>query len=242
MDKLVALACLIGLAQSASACSSTGKGTGPEGGAPPAPVGDASAPLEDASSFADASPAGDSGCAAAATAPVSSVGGPCTPVEEQQSAYGAATEYGVSLDPANPRCGENDVCLVNHFQGRVTCPYGQNAAGDGPDGSPGCFTPGTCMPVRPNSGQAVPAQCANRTAADAVYCSCRCANVDGGTGDGTYCQCPGGMTCTQLVPYIAPSGPSTGAPDMSGAYCIKAGTAYDSGACVACDPTQSPCP
>jgi hypothetical protein len=204
VNKLVVLACLIGLAQSASACSSTGNGTGPEGGAPPTRVGDASAPLDDASSFADASPAGDSGCAAAATAQVSSVGGPCTPDEEQQSVYGAAVEDEVSLGTANPQCGENDVCLANHFRGRVTW--------------------------------------ADRTAADAVYCSCRCANVDGGTGDGTYCQCPGGMTCTQLVPYFPPSGPSTGAPDMSGAYCIKAGTAYDGGACVACDPTQSPCP
>src|SRR5437762_12513219 len=55
------------------------------------------------------------------------------------------------------------LCLVNHFRGRVTRSENERA------------------------------QCSHRPATDAVYCSCRCANVDGRTDDGPrYCACPEG--------------------------------------------------
>ena len=57
----------------------------------------------------------------------------------------------------------------------------------------------------------------------AVYCSCRCANIDGQTNDGAnYCSCPDGFTCQQLVSSI---GLGTNQ-ELTGAYCIKSGTAY----------------
>jgi hypothetical protein len=172
------------------------------------------------------------------------VGGPCspTPLESSPSfaGYDAKEVNTVSGDPA---CGA-DICVVNHFQGLTTCPYGQTADGGPPGpGEPACTTPGTGEPVRPTSGglgYAVPPQCLDRRAADVVYCSCRCANPVGATDDGdSYCACPGGYACTQLIAGI-------GVKDvpLPGAYCIKNGTQYDrASACAAtCDVTLGDCP
>ena len=154
------------------------------------------------------------------------------------------------------------LCLVNHFRGRVTCPYGQDQSGtalptsDGASGGgfPGqdaegnaydrCLIPGGTDSTdskqqimratrRPN-GALVHPQCVDRAADKTVYCSCRCANVDGKTDDGAnYCTCPDGFACTQLVNSI-------GATDdgLTGAYCIKQNTEYESfGSCeTPCDP------
>jgi hypothetical protein len=91
----------------------------------------------------------------------------------------------------------------------------------------------------PKVGATVNPQCLDRTAEKAVYCSCRCANVDGQTNDGAnYCTCPNGFSCTQLVSSI-------GATDegLTGAYCIRNGTGYDpNNSCQAtCDPSAGNC-
>ncbi len=86
----------------------------------------------------------------------------------------------------------------------------------------------------PNQGQVEP-QCIDRSAANTVYCSCRCANADNKTDDGAnYCTCPDGFSCSQL---IAPTG--TGNEGLTGGFCIKTNTDYQSfGSCEsACDPT-----
>jgi hypothetical protein len=172
---------------------------------------------------------------AATTNAPAQVGAPCVPeVDDNNPQFGGFIVEGVSLETDSVAC-VSDVCLVNHFQGRVTCPYGQNASGNGPGDTPGCKVPATCDPIT----VAVQPQISCRTAADAVYCSCRCANAEGKTDDGaTYCTCPSTMTCIQLVaenPYSV----------QVGAYCVKAGTEYDAldeAACSECDPTKSPCP
>jgi hypothetical protein len=133
------------------------------------------------------------------------------------------------LESDNPTCGATDVCLLNHFDGRTSCPYG------GPPGT--CTVPGTGAPVTVS----VSPQCVDRRAADAVYCSCRCANIAGRTDDGaSYCTCPDSFACTQLVTPIGQSS----ADDIAGAYCIKRGTAYDplASCTVHCDPASHPCP
>src|SRR5579859_2564188 len=93
------------------------------------------------------------------------IGSACKPIQENEPTFGGTNENEVSIEgPHSPQCGGN-VCLENHFRGRVGCPYGQAANGTS------CKT---------NDGNpvtaAVPAQCADRTADRAVYCSCRCAN------------------------------------------------------------------
>jgi hypothetical protein len=190
----------------------------------------------------------------------SGVGDPCTPEAEYNPSFLGFSEAEVNTESQSFQCLTR-LCLVNHFRGRVSCPYGQN-----PDGTPvtgttacgtqangkqaGCCAPGTSipvdgldpsngMPLDPKAGATVQAQCTDRSADKAVYCSCRCANVDGQTNDGrNYCTCPDGFVCTQLVSSIG-----AGDQGLTGAYCIKKGTQFDpSNNCGnTCEPSKKNC-
>ncbi len=164
------------------------------------------------------------------------VGDPCTPEQEYDKSFLGFSQTEVSVESKSFQC-ETRLCLVDHFQGRVSCPYGQ--PGDGGVNAPatGCVTPVTNIPVDgkdPNgmivdtTKQAlVQAQCLQRTAANAVYCSCRCANENGQTNDGAnYCQCPDGFSCTQLVTSIGSMDQG-----LTGAYCVKSGAQYVPNVC-----------
>jgi len=192
---------------------------------------------------------------------VNGVGDPCTPDEEYVSNFAGFTAGEVNVESKSFQC-RTRLCLANHFQGRVSCPYGQDDTGTAPaglapddpnggsaSGNKGCVVPGTNIPIdptcavateampytcsqplspAPKSGLTVQAQCLDRTAALTVYCSCRCANVEGNTNDGSvYCNCPDGYTCKP--PNNAPLVSSIGAGDtgLTGYYCYKTGTDYD---------------
>jgi hypothetical protein len=99
-------------------------------------------------------------------------------------------------------CGASNVCLVHDFRGRATCPGGQAAGDDG-----ACSTTQGEPVVVP-----VQAQLPDRPAEVGMVCSCRC---DGPNPDASYCLCPDGMRCEELVP--ARSG-STDA--YAGSYCV----------------------
>jgi len=197
------------------------------------------------------------GCAA------TGVGDPCTPDEEYDPSFQGFSVQDVSVESKSYVCLTR-LCLVNHFQGRVTCPYGQTGPGVGPAGPAGsnaaavssqngCAIPGTTpgaagsqisatnvsvagFPAGTVPPQVTGAGAGDRTANKAVYCSCRCANVDGNTNDGAnYCACPENYTCTQLVSSI-------GATDqgLTGAYCVLNGTTYSAAATntgETCQPT-----
>lgn len=117
-------------------------------------------------------------------------------------------------------------------------PKGNPANGASTD----CTVPGSSEPVRPDAlvgGETVQPWCANRRANDVVTCSCRCANVAGGTDDGaTYCTCPSGFACAQVVAAAESDDP------RAGGYCIKQGTAYgpSSGCFSTCNASSTPCP
>jgi len=185
------------------------------------------------------------------------IGQPCTPAVEDDTTFNGFQAQMVSVELPSPDADPGVlVCLANHFRGRVTCPYGQNADGTGlpavdgasggpfPSGVGPCVTPSgapvTGTASDPKTGAQVEPQCADREAARTVTWSCRCAAADGTTnGAGTYCACPGGTECVQLVPPIG-----TLNDDVSGAYCIPTGSDYVSyGACaLACDPSVTTCP
>jgi hypothetical protein len=143
------------------------------------------------------------------------VGDPCVPEDEYQRYFSGYALGEVNLETRSFQCATR-VCLVNHFQGRVSCPYGQTFSSDD---TARCHLPGSQdaasairVDVRP--------QLTNRRDSDAVYCSCRCAGADPA---GRYCRCPDGFTCTELLQDVG-----VGSPELAGSYCIKAGTAYKS--------------
>jgi hypothetical protein len=199
---------------------------------------------------------GAQGCAA------SGVGDPCIPEQEFATNFLGFDPQEVNVESKSFQCLTR-LCLVNHFRGRVSCPYGQDktqtmlpgtdGASSGPfpptDGQMNpvgpCLTPDGSQPIDgkdmngtltdPVDVAQVHPQCVDRESANTVYCSCRCANANGKTDDGAvYCTCPDGYDCSQLINPIASIDP-----DLTGAYCIKKGTEFQSfSACqLPCDPT-----
>lgn len=152
------------------------------------------------------------------------VGDPCIPEDEYYQEFGGYGVGEVNVESKSFQC-ETRLCLVNAFQGRVSCPYGQEeehiAAGD-----PAriCKIPGTDG-TRPEDRVTVPvaAQLIDRRPDKTVYCSCRCANAEGNTDDGQrYCECPDGFQCTRLVEDVG-----LGSANLAGSYCIKNDSEYD---------------
>jgi hypothetical protein len=142
------------------------------------------------------------------------VGDLCIPEDEYQRFFSGYELSEVDVETKSFQC-ETRVCIVNHFQGRVSCPYGQTVS-NGAD--PRCHIPGTSDAAAAIRVDVKP-ELVNRRATDAVYCSCRCAGTD---SLGRYCQCPTGFTCTELLRDIG-----IGPTELNGSYCIRAGTEYD---------------
>jgi hypothetical protein len=153
------------------------------------------------------------------------IGAFCLPSNERDPDVHGFALSEVELEFGSPECGLN-ICLVNHFQGRASCPYGQ-ATIDVISNAPKCFLPDSDVPL----SIPVDPQLVARRAHDTVVCSCRC---DGPDPDASYCQCPSGMEC-------APVAPGRGAPGEEayvGSYCILQGTRYDPGNPPPADPCR----
>jgi hypothetical protein len=161
--------------------------------------------------------------------PSGGIGDPCTPEDEYQSGFNGYAVTEVNIESRSFQC-ETRLCLVNHFQGRVSCPYGQDTA-DGtafqvpdsvdPNKTPmpaanQCHIPGTQEPITVS----VLPQFTKRRPIDSVYCSCRCAGAD---PDARYCKCPSGFDCVDLLSGIE----RLGSKELAGSYCIKQGTEYN---------------
>jgi len=163
------------------------------------------------------------------------VGDPCTPEWEYEPTFDGFDVREVYLESASFEC-ESRVCLINHFQGRVSCPWGQTEADLSlPATAPErCRVPASTDPVT----AAVAAWNVARPKSQAVYCSCRCAGPD---SNAHYCTCPKGYACTELVPAIG-----DGSRALVGSYCIKADSAFrevDEGALTCTDtPEHAGCP
>jgi hypothetical protein len=154
------------------------------------------------------------------------VGDPCTPEDEFQTGFSGYAFTEVNIESKSFQC-ETRLCLVNHFQGRVSCPYGQTAmqAADmtrsGATEYQLCHVPGTTG-ISNRIKVAVDHQLTDRRPLDSVYCSCRC---DGPDPNARYCKCPTGFQCTQL---LTPNS-RLGAAELSGSYCVKNGTEFIQG-------------
>ena len=160
------------------------------------------------------------------------VGDPCTPEQEFNPEFNGFNEKEVNVESKSFQC-QTRLCLVNHFRGRVSCPYGQNKDGTPVTGAKsGCAVPGgdyanvgdriTGNPTDKTNIEEVQPQCTDRSADNSVYCSCRCQNLQGQTNDGAnYCTCPDGFSCTQLVTSIG-----AGDTGLTGGYCTKNNTDF----------------
>ena len=162
------------------------------------------------------------------------IGDPCTPEQEFNADFLGFDEKEVNVESKSFQC-RTRLCLVNHFRGRVSCPYGQGPGGEAPAGGKNCTIPGTDTAIEgakdPTTNDfvdtrkksTVSAQCVDRAADKAVYCSCRCADINGQRpSDQTFCDCPDGFTCERLVTSIG-----QGNEGLTGSYCIKSNTKYD---------------
>ncbi len=147
------------------------------------------------------------------------VGDPCTPEDEFFDDFSGFSLLEVNVESRSFQC-ETRVCLVNKFQGRVSCPYGTNgdpSASVDPtesavDHNLPCEVPGfggfVQVPVLPQRVARPPSQ--------AVYCSCRCGGAD---PNARYCECPSGFQCTEIV-----ADQGAGQAQLAGSYCIRNGS------------------
>jgi hypothetical protein len=149
------------------------------------------------------------------------IGDPCTPEDEYQQFFSGYSVTEVNMESRSFQC-ETRLCLVNHFQGRVSCPYGQTLMdAKAPSGNLDyryCHIPGTSGPTNQIQVE-VNKQYDKRKAADTVYCSCRCNGADAAA---RYCKCPTGFQCVDLLQTIR----GLGGTELAGSYCVKDGTAF----------------
>jgi len=178
------------------------------------------------------------------------IGDPCIPEQEYNADFLGFDEKEVNIESKSFQC-RTRLCLVNHFRGRVSCPYGQGQNGEAPPGGEPCTIPGSDTKIegaKKDNGEfadtrrqsSVSPQCVDRKTDRAVYCSCRCADINGQRpSDQTFCECPDGFSCERLVTSIG-----QGNEGLTGSYCIKRNTKYDpttactQGECDKADPTR----
>ena len=121
---------------------------------------------------------------------MSLVGTPCVPTAENDPTFLGFDVSDIHVGATPDQVGAGDIfCLVNHFRGRVTCPYGQDPTGtelprvDGASGGPFPEGGGPCM--TPSNGAVtgdpsadpvalaqVEPQCTDRRAAKTVFWTC----------------------------------------------------------------------
>jgi hypothetical protein len=142
------------------------------------------------------------------------VGDPCIPEDEYTATFSGFGVAEANVESRSFQC-ETRVCIANHFQGRVSCPYGQpdpEVNADPPQGR--CYVPSSSDLVE----RPVAAQLMERRAEATVYCSCRCEGPD---AKANYCECPSGYTCAPLVPDLG-----LGQAQLVGKYCLKNNTEF----------------
>lgn len=171
------------------------------------------------------------------------VGDPCIPEDEYEDGFSGYGVEEVNVEAMSFQC-ETRLCLVNHFQGRVSCPYGQGpdpASDAAKSTDPAVRYAGVSEGLRCKipDGSAVnlvkvdvKPQLIERRASNSVYCSCRC---DGPDKTARYCKCPSGYGCTLLNDI-----PLGNSGQLQGSYCVRNGTAYKktSETGLSCNPNQ----
>ncbi len=130
--------------------------------------------------------------AGAATVPSScqtgGIGDPCVPEDEYDGTFGGFRVSQENIESRSFQC-ESRICLVNHFQGRVTCPLGQQAktACTKPGESSGCSGDELCT-----ESATFQVDCSGCLDEDDTT-SCPCA--DSCNAEGAFCECGSNDDC-----------------------------------------------
>jgi len=133
------------------------------------------------------------------------IGDPCTPEDEYSTAFHGFDVAEESIESRSFQC-QTRVCLVNHFQGRASCPFGQVApdACD-PTDAASCGEGKACVqassivtPCDPDVADEGASQCTSSGGAcDKVTRSCVCSGSEG-CPQGTICD-PALKQCSRYV-------------------------------------------
>jgi hypothetical protein len=174
------------------------------------------------------------------------VGTACVSDDEYSTTASGFTIDQVTVEVGAPSC-DGRVCLINRFQGRVTCPYGALDSDvrrfvelrdedpvaaleflRTPNPQHGELPQVCLLPGRDGSQvddfviESVRPQLETRSPSDSVYCSCRCAGPPGAEdpagGAAQYCECGEGFTCEHLLDDLGFGNAA------SGSYCVREGT------------------
>ncbi|MEO5728493.1 MAG: hypothetical protein ABI134_32270, partial [Byssovorax sp.] len=73
------------------------------------------------------------------------IGDPCIPEDEYEAAFAGFKVTEENIESRSFQCSTR-ICLVNHFQGRSTCPLGQPAVDDPASGRKSCDPNGAACP------------------------------------------------------------------------------------------------
>jgi hypothetical protein len=110
------------------------------------------------------------------------IGAPCPPIEEEKPTFQGFGILEESIVSRFPVCGNGGVCLVNHFQGRVSCPFGQDAPKRCTAVGMGCFGGAVCVPVLIGAPSCDPSASAAEQAA-------QCSGAGACNAEGKFCEC-----------------------------------------------------
>jgi len=147
------------------------------------------------------------------------IGDPCTPEDEYNPLFGGFKVTEDNIESRSFQC-QSRICLVNHFQGRVTCPLGQPApvACKGTDDT-SCADGGACV----EGAVFAPFCCTGKDACggtEDVACTAgfTCQN------DGHFCSCdPANDSCPADQGYKCVVDPNTGLGQCKSFVCHTAG-------------------
>jgi hypothetical protein len=146
--------------------------------------------------------------------PKDRVGAPCTPTLERDPAFAGFKITETTLEAGAPECG-GGICLVNHFQGRVSCPLGQPEPADA-SGQVGC-TPEVNSQGHPVEGQGscLAGELCRQAASLSPACDfgqggdkqCQAAGVGSKCNAEGFCECSADVDClgTKAVSWCDPA-------------------------------------
>jgi hypothetical protein len=158
------------------------------------------------------------------------VGDPCLPEDEYDPQFAGFKVTEENIESRSFQC-QTRICLVNHFQGRVSCPLGQEAPPTCTPGQPGCtncvlsesyYAP-DCDPTKQDGGNS---QCLSGVC-DSAGAFCRCDGPEDCPSGGWDCNTEKGVCelhiCRDTIPDDCQD-PTKSAAENEGKPCCVPGT------------------